>query len=512
MNRIKSKFYLVPMIIVFIVVGIIYYEHYGNTTDIIESEYDAKLKLIEQSIYNETKYTDIIGKIAEKDINDKMEENSKAMVEIYKENPDILSWDLNLLKERFNNMDIYIINEDLVIESATIEEEIGMSFDKYPDFSKLLKRRLKGNKFESDTINFSILEGKLKKYSFIPTPDNKYLIELSVNIEDMYPELRSLNIVYLSNELIDKYPFVEDIRVYKFNNSKQYSHELDTERLSPSKFRSSKENRDKYIKKALETNKPQEQIVDYKDGSYRLKYIPYTVYYDNNTLTWWKSYVIEVLYNDEIMIRDIKNQEKRFLRSMLIISVLYFILSIIIIYLIQKNRQIAYNDHLTKLPNRKRFEEVARYKIIEAKRKDTKLSVLFFDLDKFKEINDNFGHDIGDSVLQEVAKRINSKIPKGDIVSRLGGDEFTALISRVDSEDDIIEIVEEILSLFKVNINIDGKEISIKPSIGISIYPEDGEDVEDLILKADNAMYEAKKNKIGYKIYKDIVAETLKSD
>lgn len=68
------------------------------------------------------------------------------------------------------------------------------------------------------------------------------------------------------------------------------------------------------------------------------------------------------------------------------------------------------------------------------------------------------------------------------------------------------------MSLFKVNINIDGNEISIKPSIGISIYPEDGEDVEDLILKADNAMYEAKKNKIGYKIYKDIVAETLKSD
>lgn len=137
MNRIKSKFYLVPMIIVFIVVGIIYYEHYGNTTDIIESEYDAKLKLIEQSIYNETKYTDIIGKIAEKDINDKMEENSKAIVEIDKENPDILSWDLNLLKERFNNMDIYIINEDLVIESATIEEEIGINYTVYYDDNTL---------------------------------------------------------------------------------------------------------------------------------------------------------------------------------------------------------------------------------------------------------------------------------------------------------------------------------------------------------------------------------------
>lgn len=301
MRKIKSKLYIIPIIIVFIFLIITYYKNYDNTIKIIKSEYDTKIELIEESIYNETKYTEILSKIAEKDIHTNMEKNSNVLVERYKEDPNILEWDFKEIRDQSEQMEIYILDEGLNIVASSSEDEIGLNFDNYPDFLELLKKRLKGNTFESDEINFSIEDNELKKFSYMPTPDNKYLIEFSVTINEMYPELKNLNIVYLAESLKDKYRFVEDIRVYRFNKGKEFSHELDTKKKASEGYINSKEDRDKYVKKALETDKFQEQIVKDDSGNeYRLKYIPYTVYYENNKLTWWKSYVIEVLYNDEV--------------------------------------------------------------------------------------------------------------------------------------------------------------------------------------------------------------------
>ena len=216
-----------------------------------------------------------------------------------------------------------------------------------------------------------------------------------------------------------------------------------------------------------------------------------------------KSYVIETLYNDEIVEQDIKVQKNLFLQSMVFISVLYFAFAFVVIYLIQKKHEYSYQDHLTKLANRKRFEEMLDYKILQANKKKQKIAVLFFDLDKFKAINDTYGHSVGDRVLQEVANKIKSKIPKDDIAARLGGDEFTGLISNISSQEQIIEIGETMSDLFNEPLDIDGQEIIMRTSLGISIYPDHGKSLEELILKADSAMYEAKQNKIRYKIYEE---------
>lgn len=505
--KIKSIYNTIPMIIIFIAILVIYYGQYENTIKVIKSEYSTKIKLIEQSIYNETKYTEIISKIAEKDILSKMELNSTIMVKEYKKNPYVLEWDLNNMKSKIDGMDIYIIDKNLKVIASSIEEEVGIDFNSLPDFAKRLRERLEGDKFESDTINFSIQEGELKKYSYIPTPDNKYLIELSVTIADEYPEMKDLNIIYLSRNLKDKYPFIENIKVYRFNKGKQYSHNLNTSNVlkeTTSKDIISKEDRDAIIKKALQTNEAQQVMVKDKDNNdYRLKYIPYNAYYENNRLIWWKSYVIEILFNDKTMIGSIEHQRKLFLQSVAIISILYFSFSFLLVYLIQKKQEIVYQDHLTKLPNRKKFEEVLDYKIYEANRKNTKLAILFFDLDKFKKINDTYGHNVGDRVLQEVANRIKSKIPKDDIVSRLGGDEFTGIISNIKSQEEIVDIGEDMSDLFKTPLKIDYEEISIKSSIGISIYPDHGSTLEELILKADAAMYDAKQNQMRYKVYQE---------
>lgn len=434
-----------------------------------------------------------------------MEKNSKVIIDKYKEDSNILEWNLEEMKNQLDKMDIYIIDKELKVIASSIQEEVGLDLNILPEFSKLLKQRLVGDKFESDAINFSLLNGELKKYSYMPTPDNKYLIELSITIKEIYPELEDLNIVYLSNDLKDKYPFVEDIKVWKFNKDKEYSHDLDTSKKKPSKYMKFKQHQDKYVKVALETNQVQEQIVkDDDNNTYTLRYIPYIIYHEKNRLTWWNSYVIEVVYNDQIMIEDISYQRKLFLQSMVIISVSYFLFAFIIIYLIQKKQEMAYNDHLTKLPNRKRFEEVMEYKMVQANRRNTKVAILFFDLDKFKKINDTFGHNVGDKVLQEVANRINSKMRKGDIVSRLGGDEFTALICGINSQEEIVEIVKMMSDLFDIPMNIDSQEIFIRPSIGISIYPDHGNTTEQLISKADDAMYKAKEQQVRYKTYEEI--------
>lgn len=142
------------------------------------------------------------------------------------------------------------------------------------------------------------------------------------------------------------------------------------------------------------------------------------------------------------------------------------------------------------------------YKILGAKNKNGKIAILFFDLDKFKNINDTYGHDFGDKVLQEVGSKIKHELRKEDTVSRLGGDEFTASISGFDSLEEIIEVVERISNSFERGLNIDSKEIYIRPSIGISIYPDHGNTVEELINKADTAMYLAKKKGTRYNIYR----------
>jgi len=501
-RKIRSQFYLIPMILVFVAVVIVYYGNYNNTINIIKSEYNSKIDLIEQSIQNETKYTEIISKIVERNVQESMEENSNKMIEKYKGNPNVLEWDLEKMRDQFNHMDIYILDQDLKVITSSIEEEIGLNLNAYPDYAKRLKKRLAGDQFESDTINFSILEGELKKYSYMPTPDHQYLFELSVTIKDIYPELEDLNIVYLSRDLKDKYEFVEDIRVYKYNEGQGRSHDLDAKNKQSIKNKELTKDRNIYVKKALETKEVQKHIVkDENDNTYTLKYIPYAVYSEEKKLTWWQSYVVGIQYNNQIMTKEITYQRKLFLRSMLFISVLYFVFAYTIMYLIYKNRQIAYIDYLTGLPNRKKFEETLENKMLEANKKNTKVAILFFDLNKFKEVNDRFGHSMGDQVLQEVAKRIKGEMPKRDIISRLGGDEFAGLISDLSSPHDINEIGKRMSDLFKKKFEIGLNEVGITPSIGISIYPDHGDTLEGLLLKADRAMYEAKHKQVGYKIY-----------
>jgi len=168
----------------------------------------------------------------------------------------------------------------------------------------------------------------------------------------------------------------------------------------------------------------------------------------------------------------------------------------------KKIQQLAYYDSLTGLPNRLLFNDRIDQELLTAKREHHSIAILFIDLDGFKEVNDSYGHDIGDKLLQTIANRFTNIIRGSDSVSRIGGDEFIIMLKKPENKNDIQNIAEKILTeSYKPVYN--GKiTIQVSSSIGISVYPEHGQDKETLIKNADNAMYLAKqKGKNNIQIY-----------
>ena len=162
----------------------------------------------------------------------------------------------------------------------------------------------------------------------------------------------------------------------------------------------------------------------------------------------------------------------------------------------------AYHDLLTNLPNRGLFEDRINMVIAQAKRNEQKFSLMFLDLDRFKLINDTFGHTLGDLMLQAIARRLQSCIRKGDTLARFGGDEFTLLLPLIHGERDAILIAEKIRYALKKPFIIEGHELYTSVSIGIALYPGDGTNLRELIAHADTAMYAIKqRGKDGYQLY-----------
>ncbi len=155
---------------------------------------------------------------------------------------------------------------------------------------------------------------------------------------------------------------------------------------------------------------------------------------------------------------------------------------------------LAYHDALTNLPNRIQLYDRIEQAILFAKRRSAQLAVLFLDLDRFKAINDSFGHAVGDQVLQSVAQRLKSAVRDSDTVSRHGGDEFILLLSEVSLGEGLDQKIAEIHRAVTAPHDIAEIVLEIGATIGISIFPDDGEDTATLIHNADAAMYDAKEN------------------
>lgn len=155
--------------------------------------------------------------------------------------------------------------------------------------------------------------------------------------------------------------------------------------------------------------------------------------------------------------------------------------------------QMAHSDELTGLPNRALFLDRLDQVIMRAKRHHNRFALLYLDLDGFKSVNDQYGHGIGDEVLKAVADRLITSLRRSDTVARIGGDEFTVIIDDLKHWDEPGHVARNLLAAFATPIQIGHIVAKVGVSIGISVFPDDGEDPQTLISSADNAMYEIKR-------------------
>ncbi|MES2017524.1 MAG: EAL domain-containing protein [Pseudomonadota bacterium] len=172
-------------------------------------------------------------------------------------------------------------------------------------------------------------------------------------------------------------------------------------------------------------------------------------------------------------------------------------------------RHLAYNDLLTGLPNRTLFFDLLGQAVEQARTSKHQLAVLFMDLDRFKYVNDNLGHDVGDRLLVAVAQRVRRTVRTMDVLARLGGDEFTIVINDVDGPAPAAAAAQNICRVLAAPFQIDGHDIFVTASVGIAMYPHDGLDVPTLVKHADSAMYRAKKTNTGFQFYEASMEHTI---
>ena len=177
----------------------------------------------------------------------------------------------------------------------------------------------------------------------------------------------------------------------------------------------------------------------------------------------------------------------------------------------QRLDRLAHHDQLTGLPNRLFLAAHLPEAMQEAKRRKLPLAVLFLDLDRFKHINDTHGHETGDKLLQAVARRVTDAVRSDDVVIRMGGDEFVVILSAVKGVNQVNETAARITATLSDPIVIDGRPLVTTVSIGVSLYPRDGEDVGSLLRHSDTAMYQAKdRGRNNFQVFSPIMDRQLK--
>lgn len=167
----------------------------------------------------------------------------------------------------------------------------------------------------------------------------------------------------------------------------------------------------------------------------------------------------------------------------------------------KRARHLALHDFVTSLPNRTLLNDRLSTALAMAKRHSWRVAVMFIDLDKFKTINDSHGHGAGDKVLKIVSERLQTAVRGADTVGRQGGDEFLYLMLEVKDDADVAIAAGKLIENIAQPCEFDGLKLSVTPSIGIALYPEDGESANVLLKNADSAMYKAKQNGQGYGFY-----------
>jgi diguanylate cyclase (GGDEF)-like protein len=485
------KYYFLIFILLFLIIFLINYQNYIRTEKIIRSDFKREIELIESNVINSLENAFAAYSIFEIVLNEEMEEKSKILLEKYRDDPRPEEWNLAELKSKMPNYELYIINQNLKIVNTTLSEDLGLDFSKYREFAELLSARMEKQKFTADKLDLAQNTGLINKYSYQPTPDGSYLLELSINITERFPTLGDFNIFSTSEQLMQKYNNLRSINFYKFGQNSERVGLLNSS--NPAELEDVDSETKEMVKKTVFKNTIQNRSLKKDDYQLTEIYLPFLVEGSETDSEWWNSFVVKVSYDNQKLINNLEHEKQFLIFNLSIIFITFVLFSFIMSYFIKKTEEMAYHDHLTGLPNRKAFENYFN----QEKKKNTeqKLAILYLDLDGFKSVNDNYGHDTGDLLLKTAASRLKNTIRSKDRVSRMGGDEFTVLLTGIANANDVKKIIKKIENKIAEPYQIYGQKIEISCSIGYSIDYRAKNSFQELINRADLAMYEVKNEK-----------------
>lgn len=242
------------------------------------------------------------------------------------------------------------------------------------------------------------------------------------------------------------------------------------------------------IKNGVARDNPFTISTQYNYQNILLTYLPLSDTNNNKKI----SYI--VTYTESDYLSNVQTEENYIKLMYFIVVVMLALFSVYVIYTQEKLKVLALYDSLTTLPNRTLFTIEFQNEITRAFRYDTVLALLFLDLDGFKAVNDTYGHDVGDKLLQNVSQTFLSQVRQSDIVARLGGDEFVILLVDIEDTDKILQISQKILDTINEPIIIDDKSLHVGTSIGIALFPDHAKDTKTLMKYADSMMYQSKEN------------------
>lgn len=480
-------FMIVFSIFISLVVALINQNNLKNT---LFEQHKLKLEMVEENILSSLNTIDKAYMLFDKNIAEDMESKSKVLLELYEKNPDFETWDFTALKKQIG-MDIYIINDRNVIIHSSFEPDVGLDFRKCcVEFASLLNIRRNEGKFTDDGMDIQQSSGEIKKFSYIPTPDRKYILQLGVSLEDG-EIFRHFNYFDTEVELETRFSIIDSIRVYNNNGYVVGRKNKVNEDV--------KSSTDKWeaFKSAAKTRKPREIKGRYNGKEVTYRYVPYEA---ESARGYSTSRVVEIIYNENDLHEALAKSRSEFITQLLIIFFGAIVISMIIARWVARPMYLAFHDSLTGLKNRAAFEKIVKEKLSSKKHN---FALMMIDLDNFKLVNDRLGHVEGDQILKVAAYTIQRCAGKGHESTRLGGDEFAVIISGLDengirfvASSLIKDIEEQFCEIRRSN------QIDISVSIGIAFAdPED--DLESLYEKADRALYESKKNgKNQFQIFK----------
>lgn len=440
-----------------------------------ENEQAEKLQLVEATVVSSLKSVDGAYELFDTEITDRMKWNSEELLERYSENPDVESWDLIALKQKFN-MDLYIMDSsNRIIRSTDLTAETEVDKRLYP----LLDERRNGLAFAQDAMKLQQKDCEIKKYGYVSSPDHDYLFVLAYALSDK-TIYHTFNFLIAADELTAAHDSLDAIHIYEADGSL-----VDGTMPDGGKPAISKSKRAAF-ERAIADRKTVEVKGRWQGEEVFYRYIPYTAATGQGVPV---QRVIEMIRNDKELDEISMEYKRNFIWTLVLTLAMALILSYTIAHWLARPVYLAFHDSLTGLKNRAAFDDSLKALL---QKKDSKPVLMMMDLDNFKHVNDYLGHDGGDGFLMRTAAIIERHAGKEIVAARLGGDEFAVIFPEANQamiEETASLLIREMRTLMLQEPGTDAIDVTV--SIGIA-FGQEHDDAETLYKKADIALYESK--------------------